>query len=131
MTEKTTPHQLADEGISLSKRYRSTLSPNRLDAAMDVFAQANSVMLIELEAQVTQLKAANESLKRDASLGNVAMRFVDRAGDVHPGIDEAQTICDEFHAAMVAEMDVWMPPISPAPVSTPVITNLRVSVSHC
>lgn len=29
----------------------------------------------------------------DAELGRVAMRFVDRAGDVHPGIDDAERIC--------------------------------------
>jgi len=28
------------------------------------------------------------------------MRFVDRAGDVHPGIDDAETICAEFYKAM-------------------------------
>jgi hypothetical protein len=38
--------------------------------------------------------------KWDAELGRTAMRFVDRAGDVHPGIDDAETICAEFHKAM-------------------------------
>ena len=33
------------------------------------------------------------SEKWDAELGRAAMRFVDRAGDVHPGIDDAETIC--------------------------------------
>ena len=36
----------------------------------------------------------------DAELGRTAMRFVDRAGDVHPGIDDAETICAEFYKAM-------------------------------
>jgi hypothetical protein len=36
----------------------------------------------------------------DAALGRTAMRFVDRAGDVHPGIDDADTICAEFSSAM-------------------------------
>ena len=36
----------------------------------------------------------------DAELGRIAMRFVDRAGDVHPGIDDAETICAAFHKAM-------------------------------
>ena len=40
------------------------------------------------------------SEKWDAELGRTAMRFVDRAGDVHPGIDDAETICAEFHKAM-------------------------------
>lgn len=42
----------------------------------------------------------NYSEKWDAELGRTAMRFVDRAGDVHPGIDDAETICAEFHKAM-------------------------------
>ena len=41
----------------------------------------------------------------DAELGRTAMRFVDRAGDVHPGIDDAETICAEFHAAMSAVIE--------------------------
>jgi hypothetical protein len=40
------------------------------------------------------------SKKWDAELGRTAMRFVDRAGDVHPGIDDAETICAEFYKAM-------------------------------
>ena len=40
------------------------------------------------------------SEKWDAELGRTAMRFVDRAGDVHPGIDDAETICSEFYKAM-------------------------------
>lgn len=41
----------------------------------------------------------------DAELGRTAMRFVDRAGDVHPGIDDAERICAEFYAAMCAVID--------------------------
>jgi hypothetical protein len=41
----------------------------------------------------------------DAELGRVAMQFVDRAGDVHPGVDSAEKICAEFHAAMVGVLD--------------------------
>ena len=41
----------------------------------------------------------------DASLGKTAMRFVDRAGDVHPGIDGAETICAEFYKAMVSAIE--------------------------
>jgi hypothetical protein len=41
----------------------------------------------------------------DAELGRTAMRFVDRAGDVHPGIDDAEIICADFHKAMVAVID--------------------------
>ena len=48
---------------------------------------------------------AAESVLEDAELGRIAMRFVDRAGDPHPGIDDAETICREFHAAMSAVLD--------------------------
>lgn len=41
----------------------------------------------------------------DAELGRTAMRFVDRAGDVHPGIDDAETICAEFYKAMSGVID--------------------------
>ena len=41
----------------------------------------------------------------DAALGKTAMRFVDRAGDVHPGIDDADRICAEFYKAMVKTID--------------------------
>lgn len=44
----------------------------------------------------------SEKEKWDAELGRVAMRFVDRAGDVHPGIDDADRICQEFYEAMTA-----------------------------
>lgn len=44
-------------------------------------------------------------LRKDAELGRVAMRFVDRAGDVHPGIDDAERICAEFYAAMSEVLD--------------------------
>ena len=46
----------------------------------------------------------------DAELGRTAMRFVDRAGDVHPGIDSAEKICADFYAAMsdVIEQMPWV-----------------------
>lgn len=44
----------------------------------------------------------SEKEKWDAELARVAMRFVDRAGDVHPGIDDAERICQEFYEAMSA-----------------------------
>ncbi|WP_343743117.1 hypothetical protein [Herbaspirillum huttiense] len=40
-----------------------------------------------------------------AELGRIAMRFVDRAGDVHPGIDDAERICRDFHQAMSDAID--------------------------
>lgn len=48
------------------------------------------------------VEAAAYREKWDAELGRTAMRFVDRAGDVHPGIDDADQICREFHEAMSA-----------------------------
>jgi hypothetical protein len=40
------------------------------------------------------------ALRLDAELGNIAMRFVDRAGDTCPDVDSAETICAEFYKAM-------------------------------
>jgi len=59
--------------------------------------------------------------KWDAELGRTAMRFVDRAGDVHPGIDDAETICAEFHKAM-SEVIERMPHVQrmAAPKAAPV-----------
>ena len=65
-----------------------------------------------LREKIRQLEASNESHKKanlelmhDAELGKIAMHYVDRAGDVHPGIDDAETICAEFSAAMGAYID--------------------------
>lgn len=58
----------------------------------------------ETEQQGDALDAAYQE-RWDAELGRAAMRFVDRAGDVHPGVDDAETICAEFHAAMSAVID--------------------------
>ena len=60
------------------------------------------------------------AIQWDAELGRTAMRFVDRAGDVHPGIDDAETICAEFHAAMSAVIE-RMPHVQrmSAPQSSP------------
>lgn len=43
----------------------------------------------------------------EKELANTAMKFVDRAGDVHPGIDDAETICEEFSKAMGKVLDKW------------------------
>lgn len=40
----------------------------------------------------------------DAALGRIAIKFVDRAGDVCE-VDPADRICREFHAAMSAEVE--------------------------
>jgi len=60
------------------------------------------------QATIDALQAEIEAMRKDAryvEYGRVAMRFVDRAGDVHPGIDDAETICAEFHEAMSKAVD--------------------------
>ena len=47
-----------------------------------------------------EIAVENYKAKWDAELGRTAMKFVDRAGDVHPGIDDADAICAEFYKAM-------------------------------
>ena len=42
--------------------------------------------------------------ERDAALGRIAMRFVDRAGD-YCDVDPAERICDEFYRAMGEEVE--------------------------
>lgn len=64
-------------------------------------------------ADIDTMLVNRKDLKRlmdDAELGAVAMKFVDRAGDVHPGIDDAETICADFYEAMVAMLDS-VPPL--------------------
>lgn len=56
--------------------------------------------IIELHSKITQLET-------EAELGKVAMKFVDRAADVHPGIDDAETICEEFSKAMAQVLDKY------------------------
>ena len=73
----------------------------------DLWRQAESMLTTSptppAEQQAAPKAAPGEpsySEKWDAELGRTAMRFVDRAGDVHPGIDDAETICAEFYKAM-------------------------------
>ncbi len=47
-----------------------------------------------------EIAVENYKAKWDAELGRTAMKFVDRAGDLHPGIDDADAICAEFYKAM-------------------------------
>jgi tRNA(Ile)-lysidine synthase TilS/MesJ len=46
---------------------------------------------------------------KEAKLGCVAISFVDRAGDTHPGIDDAETICKEFYEEMSKALNTWYP----------------------
>ena len=47
-----------------------------------------------------EIAVENYKAKWDAELGRTAMKFVDRAGDLHPGIDDADAICAEFYKAL-------------------------------
>jgi hypothetical protein len=52
----------------------------------------------------TALAERIEALEKDAALGNIAMKFVDRAGDV-ADCDPAERICAEFYKAMADEVE--------------------------
>lgn len=67
----------------------------------------DDLRLLEIEPLFAAQVVAPDVLK-DAELGKTAMRFVDRAGDVHPGIDDAETICADFYKAMMATLDAAM-----------------------
>lgn len=60
-----------------------------------------------VHAAVAQRDAEDATYRErwDAELGRTAMKFVDRAGDVHPGVDDAEAVCAEFHAAMSAVIE--------------------------
>lgn len=47
--------------------------------------------------------------KEYAELGRIAFKFLDRMGDPHPDIDDAETICAEAYTAMTSYLatDVW------------------------
>lgn len=80
----------------------------RKDAAYASGGRACNVWILDAAADLLatpQAPTQGEDAARqfwDAELGRTAMRFVDRAGDVHPGIDDADTICADFYAAMAA-----------------------------
>jgi hypothetical protein len=40
-----------------------------------------------------------------AEIGLIAFKFVDRAGDPHPGIDSAERICSDFYHAITRYTD--------------------------
>lgn len=85
-------------------------------AAVKVLHRANGVDGLPQRMLDAMLSAAppppeREPQKHDKNreLAETAMRFVDRAGDVHPGIDDADRICAEFHAAMMEVIEKWHP----------------------
>jgi hypothetical protein len=105
-----TPQPAADM-IALLRDKNFTMSGGSQFALEIVAALASS----------PQAQAQPDAL--DAILGRVAMRFVDRAGDVHPGIDDAETICAEFHAAMSAALQAARSaPAQPVQIASDEIT---------
>ena len=94
---------LEAEKVQLMKRIHEAADLAEGDAAVIELLERENA---DLKARLSQAQAVptiNEVW--DARLGRVAMRFVDRAGDVHPGIDDAETICKQFHEAMMAEIE--------------------------
>lgn len=84
------------------------------EAADALEAQAREIEATERQVEIltdalAESRREGDGWRKDAALGRVAMRFFDRAGDVHPGIDDAETICADFHAAMEAELDKLLP----------------------
>lgn len=78
-------------------------------AALDAYLKAQ-LTGPQYEAVKDMLLTQEEihRIEHSAALGDVAMRFVDRAGDVHPGIDDADRICAEFSQAMGLEQNRWI-----------------------
>lgn len=62
-----------------------------------------------MSEELQRMQVNFDSRLRDARLGEVALKFVDRAGDVHPGIDDADTICSEFAKAMLNAFEASVP----------------------
>ena len=58
----------------------------------------------EMDAAWDEREARLAEAERDAALGRIAMRFVDRAGD-YCDVDPAERICDEFSKAMGDEVE--------------------------
>lgn len=54
--EQTPAQRLAARGVVLASRYRSTLSPNKLDADMLTFVQENAQLLQFLESEIARLE---------------------------------------------------------------------------
>lgn len=61
-------------------------------------------MIAAAIAEYDALAARLAEAERDAALGRIAMRFVDRAGD-YCDVDPAERICDEFNKAMGDEVE--------------------------
>lgn len=61
-------------------------------------------LILEAIAELESLRSRLAEAERDAALGRIAIKFVDRAGD-YCAVDPPGLICSEFHAAMAAEVE--------------------------
>ena len=113
--------QISDREIALQAQLVAmTASRDEYQQAADKMAMEHKVERDTLRQHIKHigndaLRSENHELRqqlaeaqRDAELGKTAMKFVDRAGDVHPGIDDAETICSDFYKAMVNTLDATM-----------------------
>ena len=72
------------------------------------YAAVGSSVILALLDRLEQAEKDAKELAIDAALGRTAMKFVDRAGDGHPEIDEAVAICAEFYEAMTKTLGAAM-----------------------
>ena len=87
--------KISDREIALQSQLAA------MTASRDEYQQAADKMAWEHKTERDELRQQLADVQLDAELGKTAMKFVDRAGDVHPGIDDAETICSDFYKAMV------------------------------
>ena len=100
MTDKPTPTDAELEALLLDKLPASKHYIRPVIEKMVAAMQAAIDKWGQPALATQQAGEPSYSEKWDAELGRTAMRFVDRAGDVRPGIDDAETICAEFYKAM-------------------------------
>lgn len=76
---------------------------NKLEACQQALRDEKArTQRLELALKAAEARLAE--IEGDALLGQIAMRFVDRAGDTCE-IDTAETICNEFHLTMASEVE--------------------------
>lgn len=63
----------------------------------------------DLQIEIERLQAENAELRRDAAIGAVVWKFIDRMNDVAPECgDSAERILSEFVAAVMPEFNSAM-----------------------
>ncbi|MGJ8491118.1 hypothetical protein ACSFB2_12890, partial [Glaesserella parasuis] len=89
----------------LKPHAQSTFADHRM--LVDAQEMESLLALAERALELQDVSAVIKECSDEsfAELGRIAMRFVDRAGDVHPGIDDAERICREFYEAMSVAID--------------------------